>query len=463
MNNYDPKLVGAVTDKGLYRAENEDALWQPDRTSPVQLGALYIVADGVGGQEHGGIAARMVVAVLSEAFYRARELGQDIAQSLQFGVAQANQAVFDEAQANGVRMGATVVTAVHHEGQLYIAHVGDSRAYLLTGQTLEPLTRDDSVVQRQLDAGVITEAEAAQHQFRNLVTQVLGNVLQIDIHLAEPLPFGEGDTLLLCSDGLNGVVDPEIIQQILTETPASAAASRLVDAAKEAGSQDNITAVVVTQSAQKTVPLVATPSAVDKPKRERSVWLWGGMVVFFFVVMGLLWWQRSQDPAATNAVDVVTTEAVVLPTPDDSNPTPDITVVANAVETAVVDATSTPDLAALSQTDATETAVPTVTPSPELSATPSATPATIGCVDPFIEIVYVWTEADLTGETCANALAQQSLAAGEAVLVLQATPEILPAPPFCAEVAFIEVQSQVDDTVSGWVLETQILNGEACP
>jgi protein phosphatase len=464
MNNYDPKLVGAVTDRGLHRAENEDALWQPDRTSPVHLGALYIVADGVGGQEHGGIAARMVVAVLSEAFYRAREQGQDMAQSLQFGIAQANQAVFDEAQANQVRMGATVVTAVHHEGQLYIAHVGDSRAYLLTGQTLELLTRDDSVVQRQLDAGVITEAEAAQHQFRNLVTQVLGNTLKIDIHLAEPQPFAAGDTLLLCSDGLSGVVDTAIIQQILAEAPASLAASTLVEAAKEAGSQDNITAVVVSQSSQQTVPLVATPNAADKLKKERGMWLWGGMVVFFFVVMGLLWWQRSQAPTA-NGADEVTTEAVVpadaiiLPTPDETMPTPDLTSVADMAETAVVAASSTPDPAVLSQADTTKTAVP----SPELSATPSPTPANIGCVDPNIEIVYVWAKADLTVETCANALAQQSLTTGESVLVLEATPQTLPAPGFCAEVAFVEVQSQVDETVSGWVLETQILRDEACP
>ncbi|MCZ7673603.1 MAG: protein phosphatase 2C domain-containing protein [Chloroflexi bacterium] len=157
MSNYDPALVGAVTDKGLYRSENEDAYWQPDPTTPTHLGALYLVADGVGGQEYGGIAARIVTAVLSEAFYRGREQGRRFLEALRFGITQANQAVFDEAQASGVRMGATVVTAVHHQGQLFIAHVGDSRAYQPHERALTPLTRDDSFVQQQLDAGVITE------------------------------------------------------------------------------------------------------------------------------------------------------------------------------------------------------------------------------------------------------------------------------------------------------------------
>lgn len=269
MSNYDPALVGAVTDKGLYRSENEDAYWQPDPTTPTHLGALYLVADGVGGQEYGGIAARIVTAVLSEAFYRGREQGKEIPEALRFGITQANQAVFDEAQASGVRMGATVVTAVHHQGQLFIAHVGDSRAYQLHERALTPLTRDDSFVQQQLDAGVITEAEAAQHQFRNLVTQVLGNKLEIDIHLAEPSPFVAGDVLLLCSDGLSGVVAESSMTEILAANPAAKAAASLVAAAKAADSQDNITAVVVHQSAQQT-PLVPTPPAVRQtgPRME---------------------------------------------------------------------------------------------------------------------------------------------------------------------------------------------------
>ena len=458
MSNYDPKLVGAVTDKGLYRAENEDALWQPDHTSPVQLGALYIVADGVGGQEHGAIAARITVAVLSEAFYRAREQGQDIPQALEFGVAQANQAVFDEAQLSGLRMGATVVTAVHYEGHLYVAHVGDSRAYLVAGQKLKPLTRDDSLVQKQLDAGIITPAEAAKHEFRNLVTQVLGNTLEIDIHLAEPQPFGEGDAMLLCSDGLSGVVAAEVICDIVAENPAPAAAKALIQAAKDAGSQDNITAVVVEQSSHH-VHLVPTPTAADKPKRERSVWLWAGMVIFLIVVTGLLWWRGQQSPGG--GADEATPNALVLPLVDNSSPTPEL-MDAEVVATAVVEPTNTPPPALTSQAESVETAVPTIEAATTLAPEPTATLANMGCVEPNIVIVFVWTKEDLTLETCAGALAQLSLTAGEPVLLLQATPEALSVPGNCSAADFVEVQSQVDETLTGWVLESQILRDEAC-
>ncbi|MFO7684154.1 MAG: protein phosphatase 2C domain-containing protein, partial [Chloroflexota bacterium] len=456
MSNYDANLVGAITDKGLYRSQNEDAYWRPDHTTPVHLGALYLVADGVGGQEHGAIAARIVTAVLSEAFYRAREQGEAIPEALRFGIAQANQAVFDEAQLNGVRMGATVAAAVHHQGQLFVAHVGDSRAYVRHGQEFSLLTRDDSIVQQQLDAGVITPAEAAEHQFRNLVTQVLGNKLEIEIHLAEPRPFAENDVLLLCTDGLSGVITDAALAEILADQAAPDAAKALIAAAKEAGSQDNITAVVVTQVAQQIVPLVPTGVAA-KPKKERSVWLWGVMLVFLFVVLGLLWWQRSQTPPES-AADETAKEVIVLPT--GVGPTPVSATPLSATPTpgsaAAADGGEAADPAAFSQADATETAGGG-TVAPTITAAPSATPANMGCVDPNIQIVYVWTREDLTLETCAGAVAQQSLSSGEAFFLLEATPEALPAPGFCAEVDFIEIQAQVDETIAGWVLETQIL------
>jgi serine/threonine protein phosphatase PrpC len=458
MNNYDPNLVGAVTDKGLYRAQNEDALWQPDHVSPVHLGALYIVADGVGGQEHGGIAARMAVAVLSDAFYRAREAGEDIPKALKRAILQANQAVYDEAQLSGLRMGATVVTAVHHHGQLYVGHVGDSRAYLVTSQKVKPLTRDDSIVQQQLDAGLITPAEAAKHQFSNLVTQVLGNKLEIDVHMGEPQAFCEGDSLLLCSDGLSGVVSPEAIHTIVAENPASVAAGMLIQAAKDAESQDNITAVVVNQSAQQ-MPFVPVPDVDEKPKRERSMWLWGGMVLFFIVVTVLLWWWRGQQTDDRATLDVSTPEAVVQPVVETPSSTSDLLLAVDEAETAVPEATSTPFPTETSQAAVIDTVSSTETATPE----PTATPTSLGCVDPAIFTVYVWLKEDLTAETCASASAQLSFAPGEEFIILQTTPETFPSPGNCQDVAFLEVQSLADEAVTGWVLETQILRDEACP
>jgi serine/threonine protein phosphatase PrpC len=419
---------------------------------------LYIVADGVGGQEHGGIAARMAVAVLSDAFYRAREQGLDIPHSLKIGITEANQAVFDEAQLSGLRMGATVVTAVHHKGILYVAHVGDSRAYLITGQELKLLTRDDSLVQKQLDAGVITPAEAAQHQFRNLVTQALGSKIDIEIHLAEPQPFEEGDTLLLCTDGLSGVVEPEVIYEIAANNLAAKAAEKLVRAAKDADSQDNITAVVVTQAASQ-IPLVPVPAADEKPKKERSIWLWLIMVAFLLAVTALLWWWRGQGTSDDSTAVEATSEPLVLPAADSETPPPELLGVMDEGETAVSKAAETAAPTETSQPETTETAVPTITPSPD----PTATSAPVGCVDPNVLVVYVWLKEDLTTENCAAAVAPVYLDAAEPVLILQPTPEALPGPGFCTVVDFIEVQSQLDETINGWVLDTQILREEACP
>jgi len=456
MSNYDPALVGAVTDKGLYRSENEDAYWQPDPTTPTHLGALYLVADGVGGQEYGGIAARIVTAVLSEAFYRGREQGKEIPEALRFGITQANQAVFDEAQASGVRMGATVVTAVHHQGQLFIAHVGDSRAYQLHERALTPLTRDDSFVQQQLDAGVITEAEAAQHQFRNLVTQVLGNKLEIDIHLAEPSPFVAGDVLLLCSDGLSGVVAESSMTEILAANPAAKAAASLVAAAKAADSQDNITAVVVHQSAQQT-PLVPTPPAVAKPAREWNVWLWLGMVAFLIAISVMLWWWRGQQTPVESAAETDATATIVVETTP-LPPTAEIRETAVALDAAVIIPSRTAEAAT------PEPAEPTlsVTASSEAEMTPEATPVVTGCVS-LNAYAYVWAKADLQADTCVSAIADVYLNPGEPVLILQPTPQRLRASGGCLEADFIEIQSQTDETIRGWVLDSDIDREDACP
>jgi protein phosphatase len=446
MKNYNPNLVGAVSEKGPYRQENEDACWQPDHTSPVHLGALYIVADGVGGQEHGAIAARIVAAVLSEAFYRAREMGEAIPQALRFAVSQANQAVYDEADLSGLRMGATVVAAVVDQGELYTAHVGDSRAYLAAEDGLTPITRDDSFVQEQLDKGIITEAEAARHEFRNLVTQVLGNSLEIEIHVSEARPFTDDDLLLLCSDGVSGVLTLAQMRDILLENRAAEAAPALVQAAIDADSRDNVTAVVV-EGGQRRPPLV--PAASGKPSRDSRWRLVGlaALLILLLATIGLRWWNRHRLPVELDSADVT------APVEETATATPAL------LETAVPPTslpTSTPDTidTVLPTIAATETAVAT----PQ----PSATPPVIGCVAPNA-IAYVWAKEDLAPDTCAGAVTNDSLNAGASVIILALTPEALPVKGICVDADFIEVQSQQDETIRGWVLNSDILRDNACP
>ncbi|HEX6385374.1 MAG TPA: protein phosphatase 2C domain-containing protein, partial [Anaerolineae bacterium] len=185
MRNFNQDLVGVNSDKGPVRPANEDAFWVPDAGTPTELGALYVVTDGVGGQEEGAAAAELAARVVRDAFYQLRQSGEPVQAALERAIHQANQAVYEEGQARGGRMGCTIVAAVQNQGSLYVAHVGDARAYLLRDGRLQQLTRDDTWVQKQVDAGLISAEAAAQHELRNVVTQVLGNRPEVNINLAE--------------------------------------------------------------------------------------------------------------------------------------------------------------------------------------------------------------------------------------------------------------------------------------
>lgn len=251
MSKNSPK-VGARSDQGPTRLANEDAFWVSSAQTPLEYGALYLVADGVGGQEHGAAAAQQAVQVISAAFYQLRRSGSTIPEALTDSILQANQAIYERAQAMNVsRMGCTLVAAVQHQGKLYVAHVGDARAYLLMENHLRRLTRDDTWVQKQVDAGMITYEQAANHELRNIVTQVLGNKLDITVHQSATQDLRAGDIFMLCSDGLHGVLTIEQLYKLMKNNPPQAAADALVQAAIEAQTKDNVTAVVVNSGVQK--------------------------------------------------------------------------------------------------------------------------------------------------------------------------------------------------------------------
>jgi PPM family protein phosphatase len=289
MSNHSPQ-VGAKSDKGPTRSANEDAFWVSGPQSPLKYGALYLVADGVGGQEHGAVAAQQAVQVISAAFYQLRQSGATIPQALNDSILQANQAIYERAQAMNVnRMGCTLVAAVQHEGQLYVAHVGDARAYLLMENHLRRLTRDDTWVQKQVDAGIITYEEAARHELRNVVTQVLGNKLDITVHQSATYELRAGDTYLLCSDGLHGVLSKEQLFKLMKNNPPQAAAEALVKAAIEAQTKDNVTAVVVNSGVKK-----ARRGKVPSPPQQKSdrtglpLWVKVTIVTAVLLLLGFL-------------------------------------------------------------------------------------------------------------------------------------------------------------------------------
>lgn len=235
-----------VTDIGRVRKENEDR-WFAD---PEQ--GLYMIADGMGGSFGGGLAAQIVIEILPRLLRRRLQGIDDLgdpraANEIKAAVAELSTQLRHESKAQlGIgRPGSTVVLALVHQGQVVVAHLGDSRAYLLHGNRLEQLTKDHSMVQLLLDCGAIKPEEAAGHPARNQLTRFVG-MPEETLPEARLLELAPGDRLLLCSDGLSGVVSPEQLSAILQEhLSPEEACSQFVSAGNEAGGKDNITAVVV--------------------------------------------------------------------------------------------------------------------------------------------------------------------------------------------------------------------------
>jgi serine/threonine protein phosphatase PrpC len=245
-------LSSGATDPGKKRANNEDAYLVNDG-----LG-LYAVADGVGGGEAGEVASRIAVDTIAGTM--PDRLGDkdrtppsevrsgDVPELAAFrhAVTLANRNIREEAGKNPARtgMGTTLTALLLARKRVFLAHIGDSRAYRLRGGTLAQLTNDHSLVAEQVRAGLLTAAQARMSPYRHVITQALG----IDREAAPDLlehPVMPGDTFLLCSDGLTEMVGDRDIGTILAGSAPRDAARKLIDAANEQGGVDNITAVVV--------------------------------------------------------------------------------------------------------------------------------------------------------------------------------------------------------------------------
>jgi serine/threonine protein phosphatase PrpC len=235
-----------LTDIGRVRGENQDR-WFAD---PDQ--GLYLVADGMGGAFGGGLAAQIVVDTLP-GLLRGRmrdvtELASDAAaEKLLKSLCELSNRLRAESRGEpGLDgMGSTVVLALARDCQMLVAHLGDSRAYLWRDGKLERLTKDHTIVQLLIDSGDIQPHEAETHPARGRLTRFVG----MD---GEPLPDARlvevraGDRLLLCSDGLTGMItDDELASFIDANTDPPVICQRLIDAANDAGGKDNVTAVLI--------------------------------------------------------------------------------------------------------------------------------------------------------------------------------------------------------------------------
>lgn len=237
-----PRLPGAaavagagLTHAGCLRPDNQDAIL----TDPT--GALWAVADGMGGYGHGELAADLVIEELSHVPHDATGPAALVA-----ALEAANRAVRQRAVRDGLGpMGATVVAALVAEGKAVVAWVGDSRAYRLAGGRLVALTRDHSVVQELIESGRIPAAAAEDHPQAHVVTRAIGAADAVAVAIAET-PFAPGDLLLLCSDGLTRCLAETAIAALLAEAVGPDAACRaLIEAALRQGAPDNVSVVVV--------------------------------------------------------------------------------------------------------------------------------------------------------------------------------------------------------------------------
>ena len=252
----------SLSDRGRVRSSNEDFAGDPNtlaalagpEASLAARGALFAVADGMGGHARGEVASRLAVEVLFTTFYTAPgEPAERFRRAMitantavrRAGILAAPEKAGENADAAPLPpMGTTLVAALVLETWVLFGNVGDSRAYLLQNGNLEQVSRDHTYFAEEIRRGLVTEEAAALLPFRHLITRSMGARDEIEVDLFWR-PWPAGSTLLLATDGLHGVVDELNMATILASQLPAVAVRHLVDAANEAGGPDNVTALVV--------------------------------------------------------------------------------------------------------------------------------------------------------------------------------------------------------------------------
>jgi protein phosphatase len=237
-----PVLVVGLSDLGCVREKNEDAFafW---RDESGERGVLCLVADGMGGAAAGEVASRIAVRTVRE-IYAQGPPGEDPGASLRKCLQVANREILQAVEENPrlAGMGTTCTAAVLREGRLWLGHVGDSRAYLLTESRMRQLSQDHS-----LAAELERQGKPGVGSVRNVLTRCLGMGPEVNVDVtAEPIPFGPGMRLVLCSDGLTNMVVDEEIERLVRESSPEEACGQLVELARARGGSDNITVLVAT-------------------------------------------------------------------------------------------------------------------------------------------------------------------------------------------------------------------------
>jgi serine/threonine protein phosphatase PrpC len=232
------------TDVGLKRSKNEDNLLVDE-----DMG-LFIVADGMGGHKGGDLASQLAVESMRDVVKTHREEHTFLSPRamLEEGYTEASSRIFTQSQANNKMlqgMGTTLVSAYVHENEIFVGNVGDSRAYYFNKQYMWQMTEDHSLVNEHIRAGLLKDSEAKDFQAKNIITRSVGFEKSVRCDIIRKT-LSPGDMFLLCSDGLCGLVEDDEIHQICRSHPKERAVELCVERAKEAGGDDNITALIIT-------------------------------------------------------------------------------------------------------------------------------------------------------------------------------------------------------------------------
>ena len=296
-------FAAALTDPGRKRALNEDAVVQV----VTHYGGIFIVADGMGGHRTGELASQMAVGQIAEVLKRNEPSPQGLLEAYE----AANEAIYRAGQKPESRGMGTTCTALWLDlPYALIAHVGDSRAYLLRDGELIQLTQDHSWVADRVRQGLLSEEEARNHRWRNVITNALGSFPSARVDLLG-LKVRPGDVFLLCTDGLSGVLEDRVLSEIILTNPPEPAVAKLIKLANDWGGPDNVSAVVVTIGSQVAehpkpyaLPLEASngqpvrlrsgddpevlTTQIVEPEKKLTFWQRWGSVVLLLLWFGLL-------------------------------------------------------------------------------------------------------------------------------------------------------------------------------
>ncbi len=262
--------VGATSETGPSRELNEDYVDYYLPSNPDQMrskGALFAVADGMGGYLAGEVASKEAVGRVMEEYYA--NASPDPGEGLIRAISAANKGVHARASTDASKsgMGTTLVAAVITGAKVYVANVGDSRAYQINRETFTQITHDHSWVQEQLDAGMLTPEQAQKHPQRNLITRALGRRQTVKADLFEG-ELAAGDSILLCTDGVHGPLGGEQMARTIRSVPPSQAAAQLVAQAGAKGGTDNASALIVRLAQAKPRAVEKVQPVPDRASRE---------------------------------------------------------------------------------------------------------------------------------------------------------------------------------------------------